>query len=251
MTIKIYSSKKQHILYDADHLSQIDSQFFDLDIWRQQHALSEPSGGRGQAFFIQHPNGHEYLMRHYRRGGLIAKISQDKYWYSGLEHSRPWQEFKLTHELFQAGLPVAQPIAARVIRSGLTYQGDLVTLRIPNAQPFARYLLSHDLCGAQNLSRIGHNTIWQNVGKMIARFHRWGLNHVDLNANNILISADGEAWLIDFDRCKRMPSAINKTNASSWQQSNLQRLQRSICKLTGNDQPSPHWQHLQNGYTAQ
>lgn len=233
MTIKNYSSKKQHILYDGDHLPQIDSQFFDSDFWQQQQRLSEPSGGRGQAFFIRHPNGCDYLLRHYRRGGLVAKVSQDCYWYTGLEQSRPWQEFKLTLELFQAGLPVAQPIAARVVRSGLCYRGDLVTLRLPDAKPFTSYL-----------QQPGHELVWHAVGQMIARFHRWGLNHVDLNANNILIDAAGKPWLIDFDRCLKMPATADP----QWQEANLQRLQRSIRKLNQTEQLPEQWQRLHSGY---
>ncbi len=234
MTIEIYSSKKQHILYDAEHLSQIDERFFQPDYWREQQRLTEPRGGRGQAFFIQHPNGTDYLLRHYRRGGLIAKISQDKYWFSGLEKSRPWREFYITYQLHQAGLPVPQPLAARVVQHGLLYQGDLLTLRIPDARPFASYLSD----SAQVL-------LWQEVGRTIARFHRWGLNHVDLNANNILVNPEGKVWLIDFDRCQKMPKQ------GGWQEQNLARLYRSVCKLTlTNKIPEELWQALQKGYKS-
>ncbi len=233
MTIEIYSSKKQHILYDADHLSQIDGTFFDPEYWKLQNRITEPSGGRGQAFFIDHPNGFQYLLRHYRRGGLAAKISQDKYWFSGLENSRPFQEFRLTHELFIAGLPVPQPLAARVCRAGLFYQGDLITLKISEAQPFANFLLETD-----------QDLLWENVGAMIAQFHRWGLNHVDLNANNILVDNSAKVWLIDFDRCLKMPAL------GQWQQDNLERLKRSIHKLTGQPVSDGLWQALQKGYKS-
>ncbi|WP_417596134.1 3-deoxy-D-manno-octulosonic acid kinase [Oceanospirillum sp.] len=234
MTIEIYSSKKQHILYDAEHLSQIDATFFQPEYWQKQQRLTEPSGGRGQAFFIQHPDGKDYLLRHYRRGGLMAKISQDKYWFSGLEESRPWREFHITYQLHQAGLPVPKPIAARVIQHGLLYQGDLLTLRIPDAHPFAGYLSDN------------HQVLlWQEVGKTIACFHRWGLNHVDLNANNILVNPEGKVWLIDFDRCKKMPKQ------GGWQEQNLARLYRSVCKLTkAQSIPEELWQALQKGYKS-
>lgn len=231
MSIEIYSSKKQHILYDADHLSQIDGTFFDPDFWKQQNRLTEPSGGRGQAYFVDHPDGFQYLLRHYRRGGLAAKVSQDRYWFSGLENSRPFQEFRLTHELFTSGLPVPQPLAARVCHSWPLYRGDLITLKIPEAEPFAKFLLESD-----------QHQLWQNVGSMIARFHKWGLNHVDLNANNILVDSCAKIWLIDFDRCQKMPSF------GQWQQDNLQRLQRSIQKLTGKPAEQSLWLAFQSGY---
>ena len=235
MTIEIYSSKKQHILYDADRLSQIDATFFQPDDWREEGRVSEPSGGRGQAFFIQHPDGYEYLLRHYRRGGLIAKVSQDGYLFTGLKQSRPFAEFQLTHDLFQAGLPVPQPLAARVMRRGLLYTGDLATLKIPDARPFADYLTDNQ-----------HNAIWQAVGAMIQRFHLWGLNHVDLNANNILVDSTGKCWLIDFDRCRKMPA----DGPADWQAGNLERLKRSIRKLTGENIRNNLWQTLLNGYKS-
>ena len=233
MTIEIYSSKKQHILYDADHLSQIDGTFFDPCLWKQQGRLTEPSGGRGQAFFIEHPNGVHYLLRHYRRGGLVAKISQDKYWFIGLEKSRPFQEFRLTYDLHSAGLPVPRPLAARVTRTGPFYQGDLITEKVPQAKPFADFLLEAD-----------QHSLWQKVGAMIAAFHQWGLNHVDLNANNILVDRHSKVWLIDFDRCKKMPAS------GDWQQGNLNRLKRSIRKLTRQDVSETHWNSLQAGYKS-
>lgn len=233
MTIEIYSSKQQHILYDADHLSQIDGTFFDPEYWKSQSRLTEPSGGRGQAFFIDHPNGFQYLLRHYRRGGLAAKISQDKYWFSGLENSRPFQEFRLTHELFTAGLPVPQPLAARVCRSGLFYQGDLMTLKIPQARPFAKYLLEPE-----------QHQLWQNVGSVIARFHKWGLNHIDLNTNNILVDDKEQIWIIDFDRCEKMPVQ------GPWMEENLLRLKRSILKLTKEQANKDLWQSLIQAYTT-
>lgn len=233
MTIKIFSSEKQHILYDGDCLSQIDGNFFEPDYWRVQGRLTEPSGGRGQAFFIDHTDGFQYLLRHYRRGGLAARISRDKYWFSGLENSRPWREFHLTSALYESGLPVPRPLAARVERTSFFYQGDLITLKIPDARPFAQFL-----------DQTTNQELWQKVGSMIARFHKWGLNHVDLNANNILVDTSGKVWLIDFDRCKKMPGQ----SVGSWKHNNLERLKRSIMKLTGDDSLPRQWADLQNSY---
>jgi 3-deoxy-D-manno-octulosonic acid kinase len=59
---------------------------------------------------------------------------------------------------------------------------------------------------------------------MIKRFHQAGLDHVDLNARNILIDPHDKPWLIDLDRCRlRSPG--------KWQKENLARLQRSLMKF--------------------
>jgi 3-deoxy-D-manno-octulosonic acid kinase len=57
----------------------------------------------------------------------------------------------------------------------------------------------------------------------MARFHKFGLNHVDLNVHNIIIGADGEIYLIDFDKCY-----LTKRQAKF--KLNLKRLERSIRK---------------------
>jgi 3-deoxy-D-manno-octulosonic acid kinase len=61
----------------------------------------------------------------------------------------------------------------------------------------------------------------------VARFHRAGLDHADLNAHNLLFDAPERGWMIDFDRSKlRIP-------ATAWREGNLLRLQRSLRKLRG------------------
>ena len=68
---------------------------------------------------------------------------------------------------------------------------------------------------------------WEAAGQLVARFHRAGLDHADLNAHNLLFNAQGKGWMIDFDQCQlRIP-------ATAWRQANLQRLQRSLLKVRG------------------
>lgn len=64
----------------------------------------------------------------------------------------------------------------------------------------------------------------EEVGALVARFHRAGIWHADLNAHNVLVTPDG-LYLIDFDRGRL------RTPATAWQQANLQRLRRSLLKI--------------------
>ena len=59
---------------------------------------------------------------------------------------------------------------------------------------------------------------------MIRRFHNEGLDHVDLNARNILIDDRDMPWLIDLDRCRLR-------DPGRWQTGNLARLERSLEKF--------------------
>jgi 3-deoxy-D-manno-octulosonic acid kinase len=63
------------------------------------------------------------------------------------------------------------------------------------------------------------------VGATIADFHNQGINHADLNANNILIDSE-KVFLIDFDHSKQCKPR------RMWQNNNMKRLKRSIDKLT-------------------
>jgi 3-deoxy-D-manno-octulosonic acid kinase len=68
---------------------------------------------------------------------------------------------------------------------------------------------------------------WEAAGELIARFHREGLDHADLNAHNILFDAAGQGWLIDLDRSRMT------IPATAWRARNLARLERSVLKLRG------------------
>src|SRR5690606_11034292 len=61
----------------------------------------------------------------------------------------------------------------------------------------------------------------------VARAHRAGLDHADLNAHNLMFDQRGRGWVIDLDRGRlRIPD-------TRWRERNLQRLRRSLLKLRG------------------
>ncbi len=203
-----------YFLYDAAVVPLPGDGFFDADRWGREGALLMTAEGRGAATVFAFGGG-EYVLRHYRRGGLMARLSDDNYRWSGLAQTRPWREWFLLGEMYQQGLPVPRPVAARVVRCGLFYTADLVTQRLPQVEPFADLLMALSLPEQQ----------WRDVGATIKRFHRAGFYHADLNARNILIDTSGKVFLIDFDKGEQ------RTPASSWQDENLERLRRSLLKF--------------------
>jgi len=224
-----------HILFDANSIDSPGNEFFEADHWRSLDAVISLAQGRGAACIFGYQNK-AFVLRHYRRGGLMVKLSDDRYQWSGLDKTRAWREWHLLADMFEQGLPVPRPVAARVQRHGLFYSADLVTLCLPDVTPFADLLMQRAITAEQ----------WQSLGATIRRFHQVGIYHADLNARNILVDNAGQMFVIDFDKGeKRMPE-------SSWQQANLQRLRRSLNKFKNSESKfwfdEQCWQWLLAGY---
>ena len=201
------------ILFDAEASPQVDADWFVPERWRERGALRVQSGGRGGVSVIATPAG-ECVLRHYRRGGMVAALMGDRYLWRGADTTRCFAEFRLLAEIAQLGLPGPAPVAARYRRHGLFYRADLITRRIADAQTLAECLAGGRLDA--ELAR--------EVGALVARFHRAGVWHADLNAHNVLVTP-ASLHLIDFDRgCLRGP-------AEGWRMANLERLHRSLLKL--------------------
>ena len=200
------------ILFDATQLRQADARWFDPASWGER-ATPVTEGGRGGAWYIDATHG-PCVLRHYLRGGWATRLSRDRHLWRGAHRVRSFAEYRLLRELLRRGLPVPTPIAASYLREGLGYRASILLERLPAVRSLA------DLADAGRAP-------WEDAGRLIARFHREGLDHVDLNARNILFDDAGEGWVIDFDRCRmRIPE-------TAWRARNLARLERSLLKLRG------------------
>lgn len=232
MATQTLTTERGFILYDDTLTSHAGEELFSARHWARHTALRGAAGGRGNTWILAGENG-EWVLRHYLRGGLVAHFNKDYYLWSGMERTRPWREWQLLAELYKAGLPVPQPVAAQVIRNRFVYRGDLITRLIPDARSLAERLQD---------SRI-ELLPWRAIGMCLRRFHDAGIYHADLNAHNILINSNDDIFLIDFDRGEhRAPSAL-------WQEANLGRLQRSLRKLAIPSSDDGHaWSMLLNGY---
>jgi 3-deoxy-D-manno-octulosonic acid kinase len=209
---------------------------FDPEFWRSRGELLPVRGGRGSAWFIA-SGARQWVLRHFRRGGFIARLSQDGYVWTGEDGVRAFAEWRLLEALSRRGLPVPQPVAARYQRTGLLYRCDLITRRIVNADPLSAALAQGALS----------EPLWRAIGATVARLHRAGVDHADLNAHNILLESTGDVRVIDFDRGRlRRPGA--------WSSRNLRRLRRSLAKVS-RDLPSGRfsdetWRWLMAGYQS-
>jgi 3-deoxy-D-manno-octulosonic acid kinase len=227
-------SARSVMLYDPSLAGNFAACWFDPDHWRQLDALRGVATGRGNTYFFE-SGSRQYALRHYRRGGLIARLASDRYLDLGADRSRPLREFRLTRRLRQLGLPVAAAVAARYAPEGLAYRGDLVTLRLADVQTLASRL-------AVDASALRDE--WQRIGHVIARFHDAGVDHADLNAHNLLVDSHREWHLIDFDRARFRDPGL-------WCDANLVRLRRSllkVCDAARIDFDEGSWHELLAGY---
>lgn len=215
------------ILFDRTRMAQADAALFDPR--RGAPDTVQTRGGRGAVWSVRGDFG-EGVLRHYRRGGLVARLVRDRYPWHGEDATRAFREFRLLAELVARGLPVPRPLAAHYRRAGLTYRADLLTELVPEARTYAE--------------RVAEAALWPSVGRMLARFHRDGVWHADLNAHNVLVDARDQVWLIDFDRGRlRAPE-------SSWHETNLLRLRRSLLKIGAGAAFAEHWPALLDAYVA-
>ncbi|MGO1626131.1 MAG: 3-deoxy-D-manno-octulosonic acid kinase [Halomonadaceae bacterium] len=262
MRLATLRQEKSLILHDADILcdapgdgqkpgahghAALTPNDFAPEVWRRRGLVTGEAPGRGSSLFITPHiagdnapgSGEQWVLRPYRRGGMAARLSKDRYLWLGAERTRALREIRLTARLYGQGLPVPRPVAVCVTRYGLSYTAALITRRIPGAKALASRLegltpeqLERDLAG-----------VLESTGAMIRRFHAAGLDHVDLNARNILIDADDTPWLIDLDRCRlRAPG--------KWQAANLTRLERSLTRFAAPDTVANPARHIAAGYEA-
>jgi 3-deoxy-D-manno-octulosonic-acid transferase len=144
---------------DSHRFADAAAALFDPDAWRQQGSAEKLGAGRGNIHTVADARGH-FPLRHYYRGGLMARISRDLF--------------------------LARPVAA------------------------SRAIHQRSLSDAE----------WQALGQAVRRMHDAQCLHSDLNCHNLMLDAQGSAWIVDFDKCGFRPG-------DDWKAGNLDRLLRS------------------------
>lgn len=191
------------------------------------HAEQVQAGGRAGAWFIRLGKT-AAVLRHYRRGGWAQRLLRDQYLWLGTTRARAFAEFAIMRSMWSSGLPVPQPLAAAVWRTGLLYRAALVTARIAHARPLAVFPKAE---------------VWFEAGRVIAQMHHAGVWHADLNVFNLMVDDQVRVWLIDFDRARQ--GRITQAQRSE----NLARLLRSLRKVAPDLEPDC-WPALTRGYQA-
>lgn len=210
--------------FDADRIHKPSAALFDPASGALA-ATTVTKGGRQAAWFVRGEFGHAVL-RHYRRGGLIARLSADRYLWTGAAATRSFAEYDLLRFMHEQGLRVPRPLAAAYWRSGLSYRAAILIERIDEATPLAMALEHADPAA---------------VAGAIFDMHAANVWHADLNAYNILLDGQGQIWIIDFDKGRKTALRTEQ------RQANLLRLRRSLIKVRG-EEALPWWNRLNDAY---
>lgn len=250
--MKIQTIKQQQdtlLIAPLGKAIKLGANAFDVSNLRKQELITKEMTGRGVVYFFCWPSkkaAHTktLALRHYKRGGLIAKLSDDQFVFTSLAKTRCYQELYILQYLQNNHVNVPTPVAAKVNRTWPFYRADLITEVIPNAQELHEMLITEN-------AEWENPKIWRSIGEQIGKMHLANVFHGDINVKNILIQANNKhpdnpkVYLIDFDKCSLKASG-------TWQQNNLARLHRSLVK-----QQSQHahyaftdsdWQHLLDAY---
>ncbi|ROO30677.1 3-deoxy-D-manno-octulosonic acid kinase [Salinisphaera orenii] len=237
MTLATAVVDGQHLAWDPARVADADARLFDPAWWRSRGAVRGEAAGRGAAYFVDGLDGAPWVLRHNRRGGAFARLNHDRFLWTGAARLRPIAELRLLAAMRADDLPVPAPVAARAVRGGGFYRGDVITAALVESRPLADRLATAPLPATE----------WQRLGGVLARFHRAGIDHADLNARNILIDAADAFHLIDFDKARRRAPG-------RWRESNLARLKRSLDKcadgLAEFHFAEGDWSALRGGYAS-
>ena len=236
MNDAVEKTRNGAIVYDTDLINQISDAAFTAGAWPSAEPVSGVlrSAGRGNTMIVG-DGEHEFVLRHYMRGGLPGRLVRDKYLWSGEAQTRSFAEWQLLAKLVAFKLPVPRPAAARYCRFGPVYTADLLTVRAAGIRSLAERIAQGP----------GDVEFWQNLGADLHQFHAAGVFHADLNAYNVQVDQNDKLFLLDFDRGRLLPPGV-------WQQKNISRLHRSMRKIKRLDPKlyyvAANWKQFLDGY---
>lgn len=150
---------------------------------------TKPITGRGTAYAIRHHDEDPWLVRHYHRGGAIARVLKDRYAKGG---NRAVEELKVSVIARARGIPTPEVMAAVCYPSRMFARFDIAVGFIEQSRDLAQMLFEERVVAAEEIAK---------AASLITTMVQGGLLHADLNLKNILIAPD-RAYVLDLDRCK-------------------------------------------------
>ena len=232
----------------ADWLATILGAGRTLHTWASEQDDVVSFTGRGAVHAVLAPTGgpdrrERWVVRHYRRGGAVARYLDDRYLAGG--DSRPIREFKASVEARSRGVPTPAVVAGAVYTTGMFYRADIVTEFIPDAETLADLLFGGS-DGPIDVERMLHI-----AGKLVRRLEDTHVLHPDVSAGNILVHdhrGAAEAHVIDLDRCNVLTRATPAL--TRFMRDRLERSLRKLSALHAVEVSDVGWRALRDGFEA-
>jgi 3-deoxy-D-manno-octulosonic acid kinase len=169
-----------------------------LHAFAAAHGTALAGRGRGVAHRVTAADA-SWVVRHYRRGGSIARVLGDRYLRVGTP--RPLTELRASHAARVKGVRTPAVEALFFRSDGVFYRADLATRYVPDARDLASCVFE---CAESGDDGALH-AAWRAAGALLGTTFAAGVVHPDLNLGNVLLQADGtavRAHLIDLDRVR-------------------------------------------------
>ena len=196
-------------------------------------AVEMLGGGRAAHPVVVLPTGEKAVVRRYRRGGLLRRVNQSRY-FGG---NRAFDELRATERARAGGVRTARVLAAVESPQRMGYVAMLATLLIPGSRDAAQWLAA----GEGDRDRM-----LLDAGRQLGAMHAAGVSHPDVNLRNLLVAEKDDApevWLLDFDKARVHPGPVPPARRAV----DLRRLARSARKLRAGLGPEA-WGTVQEGY---
>jgi tRNA A-37 threonylcarbamoyl transferase component Bud32 len=237
--VKLRPDRNRWALVRHEIERYLDGAWFFADIGSLQSARRLT--GRGQLRAYRLPNGEGVLVRQYRHGGVLRRLTGELFF---TWPPRPFQELRLTEEARRRGVRTLDLLGAWVDRVwGPFYRGWLMSRELEGACDLWAAVQSGLYTGESK------RALLEAVAATLREMHGRGVYHSDLNLKNILVRPEGgqiRSYVIDFDKAQIFPHAVPPSRAAG----NLRRLLRSVSKLDpdGRWVPQADWDLLVRCY---
>jgi len=219
-----------------------------LHAWATRQPDGRELSGRGRTSSVpaavRRPTDPDrWVVRHYRRGGVIASWLGDRYLSVGVP--RPLRELHASLEARRRGIPTPRVVAGTVHPGPVFYRADLVTEGIPGGADLAEVLFGDASAALDDEAAL------VAAGALVRALEAACVLHPDVNAKNVVLQAQAggiHAHVVDLDGC-RVGSASVRTRSHPMRR----RLERSLRRHEArSDRPlGPRaWAALRDGYEA-
>ena len=230
----------------ADWLAETLAGGNTLHGWAAEHEHAVSFTGRGTVHAVPAPTlgpdrRDHWAVRHYRRGGAVARYLDDRYVAAG--DSRPIRELSASVEARKRGVPTPAVVAGATYSAGMFYRADLATELIPDAESL------RDLLFGNSDSQIDAEKALHVAGKVVRRLEDTRVLHLDVNAGNVLLRvhlAETEAHVIDLDRCNIVTPAA--PGPHHFMRERLERSLRGLADRHAVELSDGCWRALRDGF---